>query len=111
MIKFEHEGTKIFAHCDIARENVFNILRIQDLRETHDTIRVEVIDVTTLGLGQAEDLCASYEEEAAFFETETTVQSWPIPDPTQGSLDVRAMMNNYRAIRDNIEGRLKRYFG
>ena len=49
--------------------------------------------------------------EAAFFETETAVQSWPIPDPTQGSLDVRAMMNNYRAIRDNIEGRLKRYFG
>ncbi len=49
--------------------------------------------------------------EAAFHGTKTTVQSWPIPDPTQGSLDVRAMMNNYRAIRDNIEARLKRRFG
>lgn len=49
--------------------------------------------------------------EAAFYDTDTDVQSWLIPDPTQGSLDVRAMMNNYRAIRDNIEARLKRRFG
>ena len=49
--------------------------------------------------------------EAAFHDTDTTIDRWPIPDPTQGSLDVRAMMNNYRAIRDNIEGRLKRRFG
>ena len=49
--------------------------------------------------------------EAAFHDTNTIIERWPIPDPTQGSLDVRAMMNNYRAIRDNIEGRLKRRFG
>jgi len=48
--------------------------------------------------------------EATFYGTDTIVQRWPIPDPTHGSLDVRAMMNNYRAIRDNIEVRLKRYF-
>ncbi len=49
--------------------------------------------------------------EATFFGTVTEVERWPIPDPTHGSLDVRAMMNNYRAIRDNIEARLKRRFG
>ena len=49
--------------------------------------------------------------DAAFYDTDTVIERWPIPDPTQGSLDVRAMMNNYRAIRDNIEGRLKRRFG
>ena len=54
---------------------------------------------------------ASAAAEATFFDTDTTVQSWPLPDPTHGSLDVRAMMNNYRAIRDNIEARLKRRFG
>lgn len=94
MIKFEHEGTKIFAHCDIARENVFNILRIQDLRETHETIRVEVIDATTLGLGQAEDLCASYEEEAAFFETYTWVGGAP---KTQN--DILKILRNAKFIK------------
>ena len=48
--------------------------------------------------------------KAAFAENGTRIEVWPLPDPTQGSLDVRAMMNNYRAIRDNIEGRLKRAF-
>ncbi len=48
--------------------------------------------------------------KAAFAETDTEIRIWPFPDPTQGSLDVRAIMNNYRAIRDNIEGRLKRAF-
>ena len=48
--------------------------------------------------------------KAAFEDSATPIEVWPIPDPTQGSLDVRAMMNNYRAIRDNIEGRLKRAF-
>lgn len=48
--------------------------------------------------------------KAAFADTDTKIEVWPLPDPTQGSLDVRAMMNNYRAIRDNIEGRLKRAF-
>lgn len=49
--------------------------------------------------------------EATFFGSGAFVERWPIPDPTHGSLDVRAMMNNYRAIRDNIEARLKRRFG
>jgi len=37
--------------------------------------------------------------EAAFAGTETVIETWPLPDPTAGSLDVRAIMNNYRAIR------------
>jgi len=48
--------------------------------------------------------------KAAFEETDIPIEAWPLPDPTQGSLDVRAIMNNYRAIRDNIETRLKRAF-
>ncbi|MEP3891624.1 MAG: low molecular weight phosphatase family protein [Hellea sp.] len=53
---------------------------------------------------------ASEAAKAAFDDTDTPIELWPIPDPTQGSLDVRAIMNNYRAIRDNIETRLKRRF-
>jgi len=48
--------------------------------------------------------------KAAFQGTDTVIEVWPLPDPTQGSLDVRAIMNNYRAIRDNIEMRLKKRF-
>ena len=48
--------------------------------------------------------------KAAFYDTGTAIEVWPLPDPSQGSLDVRAIMNNYRAIRDNIETRLKRRF-
>ena len=48
--------------------------------------------------------------KAAFEDTNTSIEVWPVADPTQGSLDVRAIMNNYRAIRENIETRLKRAF-
>ncbi len=48
---------------------------------------------------------------AVFGGTDTEILVWPTPDPTAGMLDVRAMMNNYRSVRDYIEGRLKKRFG
>lgn len=48
---------------------------------------------------------------AAFDGSDTEILVWPTPDPTHGVLDVRAMMNNYRSVRDFIEGRLKKRFG
>ena len=62
------------------------------------------------------DVAIAFTEEAgqaakAFFEdTDTIVEIWPTPDPTAGTLDVRSMMNNYRSVRDFIEGRLNRRF-
>lgn len=62
------------------------------------------------------DVVITFTEEAgeaarAFFhDTDTVVEVWPTPDPTAGSLDVRSMMNNYRSVRDYIEGRLTRRF-
>ena len=32
--------------------------------------------------------------KAAFEDTDTPIEVWPLPDPSQGSLDVRAIMNN-----------------
>jgi len=66
--------------------------------------------------GDLDDLMIAFTEaagdaaKAAFEGTNTSIEVWPLPDPTQGSLDVRAIMNNYRAIRENIEARLKRAF-
>ncbi len=63
------------------------------------------------------DLAIAFTENAAeaaralFEGTNTVVETWLVPDPTAGSLDVRAMMNNYRAIRDFIDNRLARRFG
>ena len=54
---------------------------------------------------------AAGEAARAFFDGNSTeIEVWPLPDPTHGSLDVRAMLNNYRAVRDNIHSRLKRRF-
>lgn len=49
--------------------------------------------------------------KSAFDGSDTIVQVWPVPDPTAGSLDVRAMLNNYRSIRDYIDNQLVRKFG
>lgn len=48
--------------------------------------------------------------EAAFEGTDTEIELWNVPDPGEGSLDVRAILNNYRAIRTNIDARLSRRF-
>jgi len=49
--------------------------------------------------------------KAVFDDSDTDIELWPAPDPTAGAMDVRAMMNNYRAVRDSIEGRIVRKFG
>jgi len=48
--------------------------------------------------------------EVVFADTDTSVEVWPTPDPTAGSLDVRAMMNNYRSIRTLTERRIRKRF-
>ena len=48
---------------------------------------------------------------AIFEGSDTEVLVWPTPDPTSGALDVRAMMDNYRNVRQFIEGRLIARYG
>ena len=62
------------------------------------------------------DLVIAFTEDAGeaaraiFDDSDTEIEVWPLPDPTAGAHDVRAMMNNYRALRDNIDMRLERRF-
>lgn len=49
--------------------------------------------------------------EAILGEGDPEIELWAVPNPGEGSLDVRALLNNYRAIRSNIEARLAREFG
>ncbi len=59
------------------------------------------------------DLVISFDSQtfeaakAVFADNECEIECWEIPDPTKGSMDVRAMMNNFRAVRDNIEMRIE----
>lgn len=63
------------------------------------------------------DLVIAFTEPAgeaakAYFDGNSAeIEVWPTPDPTTGSLDVRALMDNYRSVRDFIDGRLERRFG
>jgi len=66
----------------------------------------ENIDVVVAFTPQAFHAAQSY-----FEGTETEILNWPLPDPGAGSLDVRAMMDSYRAMRDLIKNRILRHFG
>jgi len=48
--------------------------------------------------------------EAVLGDFGPDIELWAVPNPGEGSLDVRALMNNYRAIRANIDARLAREF-
>jgi len=51
------------------------------------------------------------EAAQSFFEgSDTVVETWELPDPTRYYYDVRQMMNDYRAVRDNLEMRINRRF-
>jgi len=62
------------------------------------------------------DVVIAFTQEAGdaaksiFADTDTEIEVWPTPDPTAGMLDVRAIMNNYRSVRDYIDNRLARRF-
>lgn len=48
--------------------------------------------------------------EAVLGDTDPSIELWSVPNPGEGSLDVRALLNNYRAIRSNIDARIGREF-
>ena len=75
-----------------------NARKLSDLGDTS----FDVVITFTEDAGEA--------ARAYFADTDAVIEVWPTPDPTAGMLDVRALMNNYRAVRDYIDGRLERRF-
>ena len=63
-------------------------------------------DVAVALTGPAGDAARAY-----FKDTDVEVETWELPDPTRSYFDVRSMMNDYRAVRDNLAMRLERRFG
>ena len=83
-------------------------------------IGIDMSDHQPLGLAEVQD--QSFDRviaftrsvqsaaEAAFEGRDLEIELWAVPDPGEGSLDVRALLNNYRAIRSNIQARIAREF-
>ncbi len=71
---------------------------------------VEIAD-TSFDIVIAFNVDAEAAVRAVFDDSDTEIHIWPTPDPTQGAMDVRAMMDNFRAVRDVIEMRIDKKFG
>ena len=112
----KHFGKDIYVQsCGLDRGELDDLMvavmgeKSIDMREHHARV------LSDLGDGSF-DLVVAFTEDAgraaeAFFEgTDAEIEVWPTPDPTAGMLDVRAMMNNYRAVRDQIENRILKRF-
>ena len=74
----------------------------------HSAKRLSELSDTSFDLVIAFTEDAGKAAEGVFEGQDTEIEVWPTPDPTHGVLDVRAMMNNYRSVRDYIEVRLKK---
>lgn len=77
----------------------------------HNSRTLDELEDTSFDVVIAFTEAAGEAAKAYFADSDTIIEVWPTPDPTAGSLDVRSMMNNYRSVRDYIEGRLTRRFG
>ena len=83
-------------------------------------VGVDMSEHTPVGLADLQDdvfdrviaftASAKAAAETAFENTDMEIELWAVPDPGEGSLDVRALLNNYRAIRTNIDARIGREF-
>lgn len=73
----------------------------QTLRDLQDANFDQVICLTE----------SAYDAALAVFKDDSAeVIHWPIVDPTQGSLDVRAILNSYRNVRQLLSNRIERAF-
>ena len=113
----KHYGDKVYVQsCGISKGDIDDLM-VAVMKE----VGVDKSGHTARSLDDIED--KSYDTVIAFtadageaaravFEgSDTEIIVWPTPDPTSGELDVRAMMNNYRSVRNFIENRLLARYG
>lgn len=77
----------------------------------HEPLAVEDVQCEAFDRIIAFTASAKAGAEAILGDTGPEIELWAVPNPGEGSLDVRALLNNYRAIRSNIAARLAREFG
>lgn len=113
----KHYGERVFVQsCGISKGELDDLM-VSIMREVgadmsaHDAQSLKDLHDSSFDLVIAFTEAAGAAAEAAFAGSDADIQLWPLPDPTAGALDVRAIMDNYRSIRSNIERRLFLEFG
>ncbi len=113
----KHYGKSVFAQsCGISSGELDDLM-VAIMREvgidmsSHQAQTLKDLQDSSFDMVVAFTESAGEAAQAVFAGSDTQVQVWPLPDPTAGALDVRAIMDNYRSIRGNIEQRLFRAFG
>jgi len=88
------------------------VMREKDIdMSAHKSKTLAEIADTSFDVVVAFNTDAAAAVRAVFDDSDTEIVIWPTPDPTQGAMDVRAMMNNFRAVRDVVEMRIGNKFG
>lgn len=113
----KHYGSKVYVQsCGITKGDLDDLMVAIMREQGVDMSAHEAHALHELG-DTSFDLVIAFTEDAAeaarqvFEDSDTVIELWPTADPTSGALDVRAMMNNYRSIRSNIDTRLQNRFG
>ncbi len=112
----KHFGDKVYVESCGLEKGESDDLMIAIMKESgidmseHKSTSLSDLQDTLFDVVIAFTEAAGSAAQAIFEGSDTIVEIWPTPDPSQGALDVRAIMNNYRAIRSNIEQRLLRRF-
>lgn len=113
----KHFGKETYVQsCGMASGELDDLM-VAIMKETsvdmsgHESRTLDELDETSFDVVIAFTESAGEAARAYFADNDVEIEVWPTPDPTAGSLDVRSMMNNYRSVRDYIEGRLLRRFG
>ncbi len=78
---------------------------------THEPQVLHNFDPKAFDLVIAFTKSASEAANAYFEAGHAEIMYWPLPSPEEGSLDIRGIMNNYRALREVIKARLLSKFG
>ncbi len=113
----KHVGTGIYVQSCGLEAGELNELMVTVMKEKqidmsgHCAKTLDDLRDTSFDLVVAFTQDAYSAAQAVFDDSDTNIELWETPDPTAGDLNVRAMMDNYRALRDSISVRLTQKFG
>lgn len=111
-------GTKTYVQSCGLEAGELNDLMVAVMREKQidmsdhsakclDDLRDDSFDLVIAFTAQAHGAVQAVFGEG---DTATKIELWETPDPSAGAMNVRAMMDNYRAVRDNLALRLAKKF-
>ena len=109
-------GDQVYVQSCGLRAGELNELMVAVMKEIgidmqgHQAKSLQDIGDTSFDIAIAFSKEIAHALQSVFADTDTTIEIWETPDPTAGAIDVRAMMDNFRAVRTSIKNRMTRKF-